>query len=517
MVDTLTLRAIRDWTSLDMGLGDSISVEGQARVDAVVWPALPLSMSHAPYSDDPIAPPTVSFGTVLLVSFYPQVGGGTVAAGLNHLLVASDTNMDAQPMGPGGPTLAVRRGFQMFHRTCSADNPNQFESVPLDTTVDMVPVTAAPPGTATDAAYLAACGFALTPPDLGQRVPVSSSGPVQALAWAPAADTLYFLAGGSGLRLNTTVGSLNVASLAVATLFEGGSFASPMQVATAGTSLLLNEIPDFQPNLRRQPERRVIRLSLQRGAPLVSPVFSGLTPLEDAMLSPDGTTLAYYGDLENPDPTIRAWGLILLDLATGNTRLLAEDGSPLAWAPDGKALLVQSQNSYFETGGQLLPTDGSSAGSTVEGLPARLTWQIDDPCPTAVMVFFGANRHYFWTASGPQMLTQDCRGVQVQNLVTKQTMELVEPNRVAVVDAPIGVVASTDQVFAWAIQCFGIGETSCNAELRRMSLATGARDVVATANQALPFAVSPDGKTLATAAYAAATREAEIYLKPLAP
>jgi hypothetical protein len=50
-----------------------------------------------------------------------------------------------------------------------------------------------------------------------------------------------------------------------------------------------------------------------------------------------------------------------------------------------------------------------------------------------------------------------------------------------------------------------------------MSLATGARDVVATANQALPFAVSPDGKTLATAAYAAATREAEIYLKPLAP
>jgi hypothetical protein len=75
----------------------------------------------------------------------------------------------------------------------------------------------------------------------------------------------------------------------------------------------------------------------------------------------------------------------------------------------------------------------------------------------------------------------------------------------------LDVVLANDQVFAWAIQCFGLGETSCNAELRRLSLANGQLDVVATANRILTFAVSPDGKKLAT------VDGASIYIKTIAP
>jgi hypothetical protein len=87
----------------------------------------------------------------------------------------------------------------------------------------------------------------------------------------------------------------------------------------------------------------------------------------------------------------------------------------------------------------------------------------------------------------------------VFDVSTQKTTELVEADRVAPPATLIATVVATDQVFTWALQCFGIGETSCNAELRRLSLVTGARDVVARAGAALPFAVSPDGTKIALA------------------
>jgi hypothetical protein len=47
--------------------------------------------------------------------------------------------------------------------------------------------------------------------------------------------------------------------------------------------------------------------------------------------------------------------------------------------------------------------------------------------------------------------------------------------------------------------------------MRRLSLATGVIDVVATADQPWMFAVSPDGKQIAFADHA------NIYIKALAP
>ena len=175
--------------------------------------------------------------------------------------------------------------------------------------------------------------------------------------------------------------------------------------------------------------------------------------------------------------------------------------------------------------GHLIPIDGSSASATLAGLPTTLSWDVSDPCPSSArMQEMHRNRHTFWTASGPKVVTQDCRGVLVQDVATQQVTEFIEPNRVAVVDAPLQAVVATDELFAWAVQCFGIGETSCNAELRRLSMTTGARDVVARANNALVFALSSDGKKLALAMdswktdkYNTDTVTTDIYLKSLVP
>ena len=69
----------------------------------------------------------------------------------------------------------------------------------------------------------------------------------------------------------------------------------------------------------------------------------------------------------------------------------------------------------------------------------------------------------------------------------------------------------SEQVFAWAEQCFGLGETMCNAELRRLSIPSGKIDVVATAPRPLVFAVSPDGAKLVLA------DDHNIYLQALTP
>jgi len=59
--------------------------------------------------------------------------------------------------------------------------------------------------------------------------------------------------------------------------------------------------------------------------------------------------------------------------------------------------------------------------------------------------------------------------------------------------------------------CRGVAESSCNTELRRLSLATGLVDVVARADEALQFAVSPDGSMLVIA------YKDGLYLKSLQP
>lgn len=516
---------------------DVVRPAGRSRVQASLWPGLAQGMALLNHGDI-VYSPVVGFGVVRLWAYampdkpnyltHGEVPVGQLAVGANHLLVVSDTDLDVQPVGPSGPTVPIKAGFQILHRTCSPENPNQFETVPLDTAIEMVPSTEWD-ANAPDAAYLAACGVSLAAPELGQHVPYETNepvnnglrGPMQSMAWSPSGDKLYFLAGWTDLRAflsaqPSTLGSVDGTSLAVTTLTRDGHYAGPLQVGGNGTSLLLNQLvvsssttPPYQTTIEEP-----MRISLQPG----TPIFASL-PLNShgGVLSPDGSTLAYMN--------------VLLDLSTGRERPLDTTRQILAWAPDGKAVLTGDVglNAPRRTG-QILPSDGSSAGTTWEGLRTNLSWDVSDPCPsapyhpTAIPIDTrDRNRHYFWTASGPKVVTQDCRGVLVQDVATQQVTELVEPNRAAVIQAPLQAVVATDQLFAWAIQCFGVGETSCNAELRRLSLATGARDVVATAHKALVFAVSPDGKKLALALDSSKEKSnpdisnTDLYVKSLVP
>ncbi len=520
------------------GRGDVLRPDGRSRIQTSLWPGVTIGMSQVNYGH-PVYSPVVGFGIVRLWAYgipggpdyisHEEVPIGLLAVAPNHLLVVSDTDLDVQPVGPSGPTVPIKAGFQILHRTCSPENLNQFEIVPLDTAIEMVPSTERN-ANAPDAVYLAACGLSLATPDLGQHVPYMPDpgvqqvpsdpennglpGPMQSMVWSPGADKLYFLTGRDGRKAPwysqpNLLGSVDGTSLAITTLTRDGNYAGPLQVANNGTSLLLYQL--VFGSFATPPSEELIRISLQPGAA----IFTKLPPNSlNGLLSPDGTTLAYMG--------------VLLDLGTGRERPLDRYAEFLAWSPDSKAMLVQGAGGAGlyspQRTGQLLPADGSSASATLQGLPTTLSWDVSDPCPIKVPAYTrDRNRHYFWTASGPKVVTQDCRGVLVQDVATQRVTELVEPNRAAVVDAPLQVVVATDQIFAWAIQCFGVGETSCNAELRRLSFANGARDVVATANNVLVFAVSPDGKKLALAVdsrkekYNSDVSNTDIYVKSLVP
>jgi hypothetical protein len=173
------------------------------------------------------------------------------------------------------------------------------------------------------------------------------------------------------------------------------------------------------------------------------------------------------------------------------------------WQPDESHSYAVTPLSYATDS---LPTSaGALQPFPSAGMPAVLVASnVFDPYDSSQ-----AGIRFFWAASGPQALIQSADGAGVYDFTTQHLAPLVEPNRVAVPSAPIDVVPQTGQAFAWAVQCFGLAETSCRTELRRLTVATGAVDVVATADQPRVFAVSPDGTHIAFA------DDSNIYVKTI--
>ena len=313
------------------------------------------------------------------------------------MFVASNAELVLQPVGPAGPTITVEPGFSLLHRTCTQGTPNRFERVPFETTLSFDAAAAGSSQSGRDP-YADACALPLEyDVNLGDSVaalPADQSFypyrvlPVTDLAWTPASDAVYFLAGALGSAsvelFRAGIGQMGIVQIMFGQLY------GPLEMATGGTSLLFN-----QAGLESGPEgqlsmawSRRVRQSLVPGA--VSPQIQL--------------------------PILTTW-------------------PPREWAPRGG-------------------------------------------------------------------------GARVYDVLTT---ELVGADRVAPPATLTAAVVATDQVFAWALQCFGLGETSCNAELRRLSLATGARDVVARAGAALPFAVSPDGSKIALA------DARSLYIKTIQP
>jgi hypothetical protein len=279
-----------------------------------------------------------------------------------------------------------------------------------------------------------------------------------------------------------------------------GNFYAPLEVATGGTSLLVNDINVDMPGSSIQyPERYRVSADGNVGdgptsLNLGSHWQVGSTPL--GVLSPDGAMLA----MDDSNVT----KLIDVASATVITANLGK-GIPVAWDPSGMMLLVRNLASDNATVVlSSLSLDGAN-GTFAAQVPYDM---VPDP-PNAP--WCDRKPRYFWTNSGPKLLVQDCKGVRVYDYVTGGVVEIVEVNRVAPPLAPVGIVVATDQVFAWALQCYGLGESSYTSELRRFSLATGEIDVVASADGPFAFTVSPDGRQIAFA------DDTSLYIKSINP
>jgi hypothetical protein len=302
-----------------------------------------------------------------------------------------------------------------------------------------------------------------------------------------------------------------------ATTLLTDDFAPPLVVPADGTSVLLghhagNEWSYIQQSLSSAatPEQNWLPWHDYKD-PKVPP---------QTALSPDGNLLALEY-LEFVDLRSLKRASFALPLADTGSVLPppAYARVPHAWSPDGKSVLVElwdwstpPYTRFFA----ILPLEIG------DGLPTgvgELTLLPSDSIPPMLTSGYLYDAYaladtqvkYFWSASGPQVLIQDASGARVYNFVTQQTVALVEANHAAPPAAAIDAVASTDQAFAWSVRCYGMGENMCQAELRRLSLATGAVDTVATADWPRIFAVSSDGRQIVFA------DDDSIYLKTIVP
>ncbi len=473
----------------------------------------------------------------------PTTGSASAAADVNHVLFVSTQDIDMQPIGPAGPTVQVPRGFHIFQRACTSDGSQSFTEVPLDTVLQTVPVPALNGAAVTPDPFAATCGIdtgatidlgsvaAPIPADYAQEIgSLHQLLQVTGLAWQPDSTGFYVVAERPDVATTNEVTPPGAQILHLAlgdsmpSVITTDDVSAPLAVATGGMSLLVWA--------QRGNEWRYVEQALPGTALPVQTVipaawFPAAPPVTS--LSPDGNVLA-GPDLTFVDLRTNASSAISLPAPDTGSPPSLWIFAPQAWSPDGTQLLLESWPQYTPgTGSTCLSVDGqcihsyaivpvvytgslpTSAGTTQQlpsdGIPPALSASQTDLAydPAA------ANIRFFWPAAGPQALIQDADGARVYDFTTQQEVPLVEPNRVAQPSAPIDVVTQTAQAFAWAVQCFGLGETECRAELRRLSLATGVVDVVATADQPRLFAVSPDGAHIAFA------DDTNLRVKDLAP
>jgi len=457
-------------------------------------------------------------------------GGGLLEADVGNLLLIADREMDIQPVGPAGPTLHVAGGFHRFKRLCTPDGQQTFTEVALDGPIDLVQIGSVDSLEAAmdGAEYLGAtCGMApgfvvdmgaVAAPIPGQPMstPNAYSPPlgVRALAWSPSSNGIFLVAKREGI-FTASFAQINHLSLAdsATTLVTSGDLTPPLTVATSGASLLYWVMQGGSASYIQQSLNNAA-LPLQ--TPLPSQNNYRSEPPETA-LSPDGILLSM--------PSMSTEGALFVDLRTLRTSSVAFPtpyndwpryrAIPRAWSPAGDAVLMEMDPDEYNGQNQfiiapLIFTDGlptSFGPITPLTFPSFLR--------TNVLLdntqYRSASLRYFWSASGPQVLIQDGLGTRSYNIITQQSLVLVGPDQVAPPTASIDVAVATDQAFAWATRCFGIGEIHCQDQVRRLSLTTGVIDTVATADQPWMFAVSPDGKKIAFA------DKANLYVKALAP
>jgi len=447
---------------------------------------------------------------------YTKISFAVLSGVPDYVLVAGSTASPVLPLGPAGQSVELPWGFALLHRTCAPGDPDRFQLVPLDTVVTFDEAARQAAASTPDDVdpFVKSCALAADAPiDLGDRVATlpdgaANSGPLPTaiLAWSRHLDAIYALTG--TLASGNTISRFQLADQSIqivastrdsydrfAGLPAGGAESSYVLAFHGAVNYGTGDYT-YGGGARTLVPDGLVRVSVPSSAGTLLRV-----PMDPGVLSPDGQLLA-AGVV---DLTTGAKHTRVINVAAAS--ILADDlgeGDPVAWAPDGKAILVRQD----------------IRSTTAQSRFTSISWQASDPqirdVPDSLKVCDAFSDRYvgprcFWTASGPQMLFQDDTGARVQNLITLKSTMLVEHNHVAPPLGPAAVAVSTDQVFVWAMACAGLGETSCTTELRRLTIATGRIDVVAQARAALPFAVSADGTRIAFADGQA------LYIKTIVP
>jgi len=355
------------------------------------------------------------------VSWASSVLGEIVGAPDYLFEMSRASPLTVQPVGGSELPISAPMGFQIFHRTCTTDEPNHFEPVSLDSIIDYDPAAAASQQAGVDP-YVAHCNLPFDPTlDLGEvaaTLPDDSGAggglPIMEMAWAPTADAVYALAGTFG-RQTVELFRMEVGQPGLAQLTYGDIY-GPLQVATGGTTLIFNQTrvewssdrqtPTIGPITRLAQSFKEGQLFSPRKLPIDQqwpPAGVNNRPSPTGVLSPDGATLATAVS-ENGS----SYHTQLIDVAkaTVSVRELGP-GAPLAWDPSGQLLLVADDA-------------GGASSLSVEGVAHSLSPTLPDATETTQSAI-----RYFWSASGPWALVQRYRGTFVLDIVTKQLTTVV--------------------------------------------------------------------------------------------
>jgi hypothetical protein len=215
----------------------------------------------------------------------------------------------------------------------------------------------------------------------------------------------------------------------------------------------------------------------------------------EALLSPRGDLLAFASGVRGAEQ------IALHEIASGNVRQLGAPGIPLAWSPDGNQLLVHA------TGPQRALAVQALDGSAPMPLPTPSARAIAPRTPRTELA------SYLFGAAGPLLLER--HGQEVENQgerpeirqrlrPTLAAFDLATGSERAYLDGARGLVpdhvAPTPDrrwLLAWTVTCPGLGQAYCGAELHRIALPDGSREVVLRTRRPGPVALARDGRTLA--------------------
>lgn len=126
-----------------------------------------------------------------------------------------------------------------------------------------------------------------------------------------------------------------------------------------------------------------------------------------------------------------------------------------------------------------------------------MVWGVDGPVLTETATI--------WTpqepAARPKQVTfagagEEDFGLVVQDLRSGAARAVLDPLSGGIAFA----ASSPGTAFVWARACLGLFETVCFFDLHRVTLDSGADQIVAVTDSAAPVAVTPDGERVAIAA-----------------